>query len=127
MSDIVSVLSAYWTEAQDYKIRKWMHDHGPNNLVVQMAKTGVGRKLVDLGEEWETRRDINEWYVPEDVQRLKRLQVDLLNLKPWTEAEDGPEMIVSNSWPGGVDDCTPEDGKDMARENDQSVAGVRYK
>jgi hypothetical protein len=127
MSDIVSVLSAYWTEAQDYKIRKWMHDYGPNNLVVQMAKTGVSRRLAALGEEWETRRDISDWYVPEDVQRLKRLQVDLLNLKPWTEAEDGYEMIVSNSWPGGVDGCTPEDGKDMARENDQSVAGVRYK
>jgi len=77
MSDIVSVLSAYWTEAQDNKIRKWFYDHGRNNPVVQMAAIGINRRLMAIGEEWKHRGDISEWYESEDVQRLKRLQADL--------------------------------------------------
>jgi hypothetical protein len=125
MSDIVGVLSAYWIEAQDKKIRKWLHDHGPNNPVIRMAAVGMNHRLKTIGEEWERRNDISEWYIPEDVQRLKRLQADLQSLKLWTEADDDLlKMMVNKSWPEGADDCKPEDWKDLARKMADSVGLV---
>jgi hypothetical protein len=115
MSDLLSVLSAYWTKFQDNKIRKWIHDHGPNNRVCRMAAIGVSRRLAAIGEEWKIRDDISDWYVPEEVQRLERLQADLHSPVPWTETEDDLlQEMVSSSWPGGAGDRTPEDWRDMA-------------
>jgi hypothetical protein len=82
MSDIVSVLSAYWTENEDQKIRKLVAGHELKSSTFQRVIMGIDRRLDAIAEEWESRGDISSWYVSEDVQRLKQLRNDLHNPKP---------------------------------------------
>jgi hypothetical protein len=82
MSDIVSVLSAYWTENEDQKIRKLVAGYESKSSTFRRAVMGIDRRLDIVGEGWESRGDINGWYVSEDVRRLKQLRDDLHNPKP---------------------------------------------
>jgi hypothetical protein len=77
MSDILSILSAYWTQTEDQTIRKLVSDLGPGSPKVQQAMIEIDRRLKVLGGAWEVRDDISNWYVKDDLERLTRLRDDL--------------------------------------------------
>ncbi len=77
MSDLVRALSAYWTPTEDKKIRKLFGNHRSTDRMVHLAMNGISRRLGALGEGWESRGDISNWYMSEDLQRLKQLREDL--------------------------------------------------
>lgn len=90
MSDMMAMLSAYWTKKHDQEVRQVIAGYAPTSPEYQQAVVRINRRLDAIGEDWESRSCIQDWCMVKRVKRLKKLRDDLHNPNSWSRVGDDP-------------------------------------